>query len=156
LEKPAAFARIGLSKTPKTAAMNEVSFLDPNQLHAHEEVDPERVERIETLLRGRAHFFPPLLVDGGSNVILDGHHRYEASKRLGCVRIPCYVIDYVNDEDVVLESWRADMSFSKQEVIDKGRSGELFPIKTTRHLYKLPDGIEPVPLARLSDGPDAT
>ena len=135
--------------------MNELLLLNPSELRPHEKVEEDRVERIVALLRGRAHFFPPLLVDAASKVILDGHHRFQASRKLGCERIPCYAIDYLRDDGVILESWREDMTFSKQDVIDKGKSGDLYPIKTTRHIYRLPEGIEPVPLATLVDGHDA-
>ena len=131
--------------------MNQLSLLDPTKLHVHEEVEEERVDRILALIEGRQHFFPPLLVDAVSKVILDGHHRFRASKRLGCVRIPCYCVDYLKDDTIQLESWRSDLEFTKQDVIDMGLSGKLFPLKTTRHIYNLPDGVEPVPLASLID-----
>jgi len=132
--------------------MNELRLLDPQELHAHEEVEEERVERLVSRIHARGVFFPPLLVDEATGVILDGHHRFEASKRLGFARIPCYCVDYLNDDNVRLESWGDDVVFTKQDVIDMGLSDSLFPLKTTRHIYDLPEDLDPVPVSTLIEG----
>ena len=73
-----------------------------------------------------------------------------ASRQLACRKIPCYCVDYINDDSVVLESWRPDMTLTKQSVIEMGLGGEVFPLKTTRHVYELPDAIVPTPLQELT------
>jgi hypothetical protein len=132
--------------------MNKVLLLPTDELRVHEEIDANQVERVVKSMRESGRFFPPLLVDFESKVILDGHHRLEACKRLGCKRIPCYCVDYLRDDGILLESWRPDVRLTKPDVIQMGLSDRVYPQKTTRHIYKLPDWVTPVPLAELVNG----
>ena len=76
----------------------------------------------------------PILVADHDFVILDGHHRAEAVRALGARRIPAYLIDYFSDI-VHLTTWPdAVVSVvTKEDVIRRGRTGDLFPPKTSRH-----------------------
>ena len=38
----------------------------------------------------------PIIVDKRSFMVLDGHHRLAALKRLGAIRVPAYLVDYQN------------------------------------------------------------
>jgi ParB-like chromosome segregation protein Spo0J len=129
--------------------MNKLLLLDPDELHLHEEIDETSLERLVAAMEKSQVFYPPLLVDERSRVVLDGHHRFEASKRLGCKKIPCYCVDYLGDENVILDVWRLDMKLTKQDVIETGLGPGKFPSKTTRHIYDLPDSVEPVPMSEL-------
>ena len=128
-----------------------LEFIRPEELHPHEAVDEDRKRNILAMMRRTGIFHPPLLVDSETRVILDGHHRLSAAKELGCVRVPCYCVDYLNDDSIVLETWRSDLAPTKAQVIEMGLSGKVFPRKTTRHIYVIPDSIAPTPLARLTD-----
>ncbi len=130
--------------------MGKLKLIDPNELHCHEDVDDAQVQRVMRKMKDTGFFHPPLLVDDRTKVVLDGHHRLVASKRLGCKKIPCYCADYLCDDAIVLESWRPDVRLKKQQVIDMGLSGSVFPLKTTRHLYTIPDSINPTPLDELA------
>jgi len=129
--------------------MPEVEFIAPDALHTHEAVDHDRTRNIVSMMRRTGVFHPPLLVDATTRVVLDGHHRLSAGKELGFARIPCYCVDYLNDEMVVLESWRPNVDLTKEQVIEMGLSDEVFPRKTTRHIYAIPKSIEPTPLQAL-------
>jgi ParB-like chromosome segregation protein Spo0J len=129
--------------------MPKFTLIKPDELHSHEAVDEEQIRRVLWMMKDSGHFHPPLLVDLKTNVVLDGHHRLWASKELGCKRIPCYCVDYLADDSVVLESWRADEALTKHQVIKMGLSDDVFPQKTTRHLYNIPDSIKPTPLDTL-------
>jgi ParB-like chromosome segregation protein Spo0J len=131
--------------------MGKLKLIDPDQLHSHEAVDDEQVGRIMRKMKDTGLFHPPLLVDDGTKVVLDGHHRLMASKMLGCKRIPCYCVDYLRDDSVVLESWRPDVHLTKPQVLEMGLSGTVFPLKTTRHIYVIPDSIKATPLDELSE-----
>ncbi len=39
-------------------------------------------------------------IDGGNYEIISGHHRYEAAKRIGLLKVPCVVVRNVSDEQV--------------------------------------------------------
>ena len=127
----------------------QFELIAPKALLPHEEIDAERVARLVEEIRGAGHFYPPVLVDRDSHVILDGHHRWHASARLGLTLLPCYVVSYFEDPTIRVMSRRPEIEVTKQSVIDMARSGHTYPHKTTRHMYDLPEWIEPVPLARL-------
>jgi ParB-like chromosome segregation protein Spo0J len=132
--------------------MSSIILIDPNDLRLHEDVDPVQVQRVVDQMRSSGRFETPLLVDRRTHVVLDGHHRLWASKELGCTRIPCYCVDYLADDSIQLESWRDDVTLTKEEVIEMGLSDQMFPQKTTRHIYTLPEW-EPVALDELFDQP---
>lgn len=127
----------------------KLEFISPEDLHAHEAVDDDRTRNILAMMKRTGTFHPPLLVDAKTHVVLDGHHRLSASKELNCQRVPCYCVDYLNDDAVILETWRSDVTITKSQVIEMGLSGEVFPRKTTRHIYVIPESIDPTPLTEL-------
>lgn len=131
----------------------ELTLLTPGELHPHEEVAPERVAALADEIRRAGVFYPPVLVDRGTRVILDGHHRWTASSLLGLCMLPCYCVDYLADPAVRVMSRREGVEVTKDSVLAMGLSGTLYPFKTTRHMYDLPESLEPIPLDRLLDGP---
>lgn len=127
----------------------EVKLLRPAELRPHEDVDPERLAALVEEIRAAGAFYPPVLVDDATRVILDGHHRWRASAALGLRTLPCYCVDYLGDPVIRVMSRRPELEISKQSVIDTALAGRVYPIKTTRHMYDLPETLEPVPLDRL-------
>jgi ParB-like chromosome segregation protein Spo0J len=129
--------------------LGELDLIAPALLRPHEEIDAERLDRLVEEIRSAGTFYPPVLVDRRSHVILDGHHRWRASARLGFVVLPCYTVDYFDDATIRVMSRRPEIEVTKQSVIEMALSGHTYPQKTTRHMYDLPESIEPVPLDRL-------
>jgi ParB-like chromosome segregation protein Spo0J len=127
----------------------EFELIAPEVLRPHEDIDAERLDRLVEEIRTAGAFYPPILVDRDSRVILDGHHRWRASARLGFVVVPCYSVDYLDDPTVRVMSRRSEIEVTKQSVLDIALSDGTYPRKTTRHMYDLPEWIEPVPLGRL-------
>ena len=127
----------------------ELKLIPPQSLIPHEEVDAERVVRLVEEIRRAGEFYPPLLVDDRTRVILDGHHRWTASGPLGLALLPCWCVDYMNDVVVRVMSRRSDITVTKADVLAIAASGRVYPHKTTRHMYDLPESLEPVPLASL-------
>ena len=132
--------------------MEGLDILDIGSLRGHEEVIPENLERRTSKLLNKG-FYKPIIVDRGSMVILDGHHKWTAAKNLGLARVPVLLVDYLVDGGVEVDVWPdcGKASITKQEVLDMGISGDLFPPKTSRHSlpFKIPSiGI---PLSELSD-----
>src|SRR5205809_93634 len=95
---------------------------------------PALLEQLMDQIRKDGYLRRPVLVADGELVILDGHHRVEAIRALGARRIPAYLIDYFSDI-VRLSTWPdAEVSVvTKEDVIRRGRTGDLFPPKTSRH-----------------------
>lgn len=131
--------------------MVRYELLPVDDLHPHEEVDPERVEELAETIDGDGFIAEPIVVDADEHVILDGHHRYQALRRLGCARIPAYIVDY-DDPGIRVTLWdgAAADEVSKAEVIRRGREGDPFPPKTTRHLFEPELERSRVPLSKLS------
>ena len=120
-------------------------------LKPHEQVIQKKVYQLERMTIRWDAYTKPLLVDGATGTILDGHHRYEIARRLDLQCLPCVVVEYLDDDSITLLLWpNSDREgISKDDVIQAGLSGDLMPPKTSRHL--LSDDLPPisVPLSRL-------
>lgn len=128
-----------------------VQLIPVEVLKPHEQVIQKKVTQLEKMTMRWNAYTKPLLVDGATGTILDGHHRFEIAKRLGLQCLPCVVVDYLGDDSIALMLWpNSDREvITKQDVIDAGMSGDLMSPKTSRHL--LSDDLPPisVPLSRL-------
>jgi hypothetical protein len=47
-------------------------------------------------------------------------------------------------------SRRPEIAVTKADVIATALAGRVYPIKTTRHMYDLPETLAPIPLDRLA------
>ena len=93
-------------------------------------------------------FIEPIWVAKGTWVILNGHHRVEAMRKLGMKRIPAWVFDY--DADLVdLDRWSPGPPIHKSEVVHRAHLGQPFPPKTTRHRLRVELPRRTVPLHEL-------
>ena len=122
-------------------------------LKPHEQVIQKKVDQLERMTIRWDAYTKPLLVDGATGTILDGHHRFEIARRLDLQCLPCVVVDYLDDDSITLLLWpNSDREgITKDDVIQAGLSGDLMPPKTSRHL--LSDDLPPisVPLSRLME-----
>ena len=114
----------------------------------HEEIDPAGVDALAERIRRDGTVADPIWVAAGSNVILNGHHRVAALRRLGARWAPAWVVDFHSDA-VRLERWSEGPPIRKEEVVRRAHSRDLFAPKTTRHVLavELPD--RPTPLSDL-------
>lgn len=117
-------------------------------LHAHEEFEEENVTELMAEIERTGVFADPIWVSRDSMVILNGHHRVEALRRLGALRTPAWVVDYETDL-VSLEPWRPGLPITKAEVVRRGHDGHLFPPKTTRHRLRVELPSRPTSLEEL-------
>ncbi len=113
-------------------------------LKPHEQIRPKKVDELQKMTLRWMGYTKPLLVDCASGAILDGHHRYTVGIRLGLVRLPVILVDYLADDSIELDLWPASelTKISKQQVIEMCLSEELFPAKTTRHRFG--DNLPPI------------
>lgn len=133
----------------------EFRLLPVASLHPHEQVDEEDVAHLTEEIRARGLVREPIWVSEPEGVILNGHHRYAALRRLGVRWIPAWVVDYA-DPEMELARWNAGPPLDKAEVIRSARSGKLFPPKTSRHIWHGPTPApHPTTLAELhAEAPD--
>ena len=110
------------------------AVVELSRLHGHELIRPALLKELTERIRRDGLLKRPILVAERDFVILDGHHRAEAVRSLGCAKIPAYLVDYESDL-VHLGTWpdAKVRVVSKQEVIRRGLTQDLFPPKTTRH-----------------------
>jgi L-serine kinase (ADP) len=108
-------------------------------LKTHEAAEPDRVRRVVKQMRSTGVVKKAIIVDSKSMVVLDGVHRLSALQRLGAVRAPAWLIDYA-DEDVVVLSRDRKSQVPKEAVVRAATRGPKFPPKTTRHMVKRKDG----------------
>jgi ParB-like chromosome segregation protein Spo0J len=129
---------------------NGIDLMDIDKLRCHEEIAEEHVEQIKQRIIDDSCLKRPIIVAKKSLVILDGHHRYQALKRLGMTRIPVQLVDYNNGEvRVYLRRKELLVELIKEAVLQRAREGRLFPNKTTRHLIKKRAGIINFPIGQL-------
>ena len=110
-------------------------LIPTERLKVHEEVRPELVAELVERIRRDGFVLEPIWVARGSDVVLNGHHRFAALRAIGAQRIPAWVFDY-DSEAVVLERWDDGPPLTKSEVVARARSGRPYPPKTTKHLVK--------------------
>ncbi len=111
----------------------EIRELPVAALHGHEEIELARFQELLAQVQQEGELNEPILVDRGTKVILDGHHRYQVFKYLGWEKIKCCLVDYQADW-IEVRSRRPECTVSKAEVIRRALQGELFPPKTTKHI----------------------
>ncbi len=144
------------SRSTSRGARLRIRLVLVDALRSHEGLDPGLLSQLRTVIEREGAIHEPILVEETHLVILNGHHRYAALRDLGCLRIPAYVVDYF-DPRIELRLWPGAIveKVTKEEVITRGMSGNLFPPKTTRHVvhFDLPDVA--VSLERLRSAPRA-
>jgi len=117
-------------------------------LKGHEEHEPEKVDELVQELLRDGELINPIWVARGSWVILNGHHRVEAIRKLGLKRIPAWIFDY-EGEHVDLGRWSPGPPIEKAEVVRRAHQGPPFPPKTTRHHVRVELPPHRVPLSEL-------
>ena len=88
----------------KPLRIMKIHFIDIDMLKPHEALDPLELELFIKSMNEKGVFYKPMLVDKNSFVILDGHHRWAALKKMGAKKIPCIFLDYF-DEEIKLYTW---------------------------------------------------
>jgi len=115
--------------------MPEVHLTELEKLREHEETDPEHLKELTQQIAADKVLKHPIVVDEKTSVILDGEHRFNALKSLGCKRIPAVYVDY-NSPNIVVQTWRNNYNLTKRDVVEAALSGKRFPPKTTCHMIR--------------------
>jgi hypothetical protein len=111
---------------------------NPRELLPHESFSRLRAALLMLKMLASGHFTRPILIDAQSGTILDGHHRCKASRWLGLARVPVCSVDYLVEGSVAVHARRPQLAVTKEDVLRSARAGTLFPRKTTRHVYAVP------------------
>jgi hypothetical protein len=121
-------------------------------LKEHEEIIENNLNIRIKKIKKRG-FYKPIIADNQTNVILDGHHKWNAAKEFGLSKVPTIFVDYFNDSGVQVDVWpECDKdSITKEEVIEMGLSENVFPPKTSKHSFDFEIPSLSIPLEKLRD-----
>lgn len=120
-----------------------------DRLLIHEEIDGGHVDHLASEIRRLGRFHEPIWVARGSGVILNGHHRFAALKRLDARWVPAWTFDYLDDRSITVGRWGSSEPIEKSEVIRRALARAPFPPKTTRHRLQVTLPAHSVPLSDL-------
>ena len=122
-------------------------------LKEHEEIIENNLNIRIKKIKKRG-FYKPIIADNQTNVILDGHHKWNAAKEFGLSKVPTIFVDYFNDSGVQVDVWPecGKDSITKEEVIEMGLSKNVFPPKTSKHSFDFEIPSLSIPLEKLRDG----
>ena len=110
-----------------------VRLLLIEKLRAHEQVYPQRLAEVMSLIKQKGMVINPVIIDKKTRVVLDGHHRVACLKQLGCKLVPVMMVDYFSDK---VKVFLRREELIKEIVLSRALKRRLLPDKTTRHLIR--------------------
>lgn len=115
--------------------MTQVRLLPPGSLRHIEDFSRKRVAALAAKIQATQTWTKPICVERNYMLVLDGQHRLEVARLLGLQRIPCELYDYA---DVEVWSLRHNHEVSRELVIQRSISGDIYPYKTAKHKFPRP------------------
>lgn len=82
----------------------EITLVEIDRLVLHEEIVPEMLKTLISKIRKDQRQISPVIVDKETLVVLDGMHRVEALRKLGCRFVGVCLINYMS-ENIRIERW---------------------------------------------------
>jgi hypothetical protein len=115
---------------------DDICLIDLESLKEHEEIRPDYLEELKNEILSDGILKMPIAVDKKTYIILDGHHRLHALKKIGCKRIPVILFDYQSPEIEVLPH-REGETVTKEMIIQTALKGRRMPPKTSKHMIMI-------------------
>jgi len=112
---------------------NDIFLIELEELKEHEEIRPDYLEELKNEILSDGILKMPIAVDKTTYIILDGHHRLHALKKIGCRRIPVILFDYQSPGIKVL-AHREGETVTKEMIIQTALAGRRMPPKTSKHM----------------------
>ena len=116
--------------------MVDIVFIRIEELREHEEIRPDYLEELKNEILSDGMLKMPIAVDRSTYIILDGHHRLHALKKIGCKKIPVILVDYQSPEIEVIP-WREGEKVTKKMIIDTALTGKRMAPKTSKHMIRV-------------------
>jgi hypothetical protein len=107
-------------------------LFNPQRLIPTEEVELSRVEELEAKILFDGRWTEPITAHKDACFVMDGHHRLTVARRLRLAFLPVVFLGY---DEVQVTAWRKGETITPEHIFVMARSGGLFPIKTTRHIF---------------------
>jgi hypothetical protein len=115
---------------------DSICLIDLEALKEHEEIRPDYLEELKNEILSDGILKMPIAVDKTTYIILDGHHRLHALKKIGCRRIPVILFDYQSPEIEVLPQ-REGETVTKEMIIQTALAGRRMSPKTSKHMIMI-------------------
>jgi len=121
-----------------------------------EQVFPHHLKNLTDIILKDGYIKQPIIIENNYNIILDGSHKYVFLAMNGYKYAPVYEVDYSNQHirvgshrkhSISVEDYNATLS--KEEIIRRGIIGNLFPPRTTRHIFPFKRPDINIPLEKL-------
>jgi hypothetical protein len=118
---------------PRLQILDDICLVELEALKEHEEIRPDYLEELKNEILSDGILKMPIAVDKKTYIILDGHHRLHALKKIGCKRIPAILFDYQSPEIEVLPHREGEI-VTKEMIIQTALAGRRMPPKTSKHM----------------------
>ena len=128
--------------------MRELRLLDLREICETEEHKADDVCSLAESILNLGFWTIPIAVEYSTFAIMDGHHRFNAAKKMGLKRVPCVLMDY-KKSGVTLQSWRPEIGVSVTDIFFMISESKKYPLKTTRHIFDPPVDEVKIPIAML-------
>jgi hypothetical protein len=135
-KKPPSQIRRKRSPESRLQITDDICLIDLESLKEHEEIRPDYLEELKNEILSDGILKMPIAVDKKTYIILDGHHRLHALKKIGCKRIPVILFDYQSPEIEVLPH-REGETVTKEMIIQTALKGRRMPPKTSKHMIMI-------------------
>ena len=116
------------------SAIKEVRLINVETIITHEQIIEKKADKLIKYIESFNYddiIISSILCCSKSFVIIDGHHRYFALKKLGYKEIPVTLLDYNSDQ--IKTDY--EEKITKNQIVGYGVSRDLLTPKSTRHVF---------------------
>jgi len=110
----------------------EVELIETHAILPNEEHDAGHAAHLAESMRSTGVWEVPIVLERESLAVMDGHHRLAAAFLLGLRVVPALLLDY---STVKVVARRAGFVVTPEAILQRARMRDLYPHKTTRHLF---------------------
>lgn len=110
----------------------EVEFIETRAILPNEEHDASHAAQLAESMRNSGVWEVPIILERKSLAVMDGHHRLAAAFLLDLRVVPALLLDY---SMVKVVARRAGFVVTPESILERARMRDLYPHKTTRHLF---------------------
>jgi hypothetical protein len=96
--------------------MSVLDIRPTKDLLSHEQTISKNLKRLKEGMLNIGHLVDPLIVDGETNVVLDGNHRLKVLEIIECPNSACQVVDY-KDPEIKVGTWVPMVKKEPDEII---------------------------------------